>query len=714
MSKAGRNTRIENKRFRAVVDRRTGMLAEFCMFGSEHGQWNDVVDGRLVYENRAGLRVRDERSDTIYSDPFGLGHVFYHEPRKLVDRGKGSRPRCDSFQARSDKGLKRLSFRKTYRGAPFDIRTELTVKPDAIRWDNVLALKPGAEQRSVQLEYALPIFRSVNGGHYPRGWQVWTALEDAPFAFGHVGGWGHSQASWYVHKFPYCSVNAGAGIGLPLMDIFNTAYDFGLALIAPLDLVKTELVFAVDKENSELRLAYHNLGLRPGTKSATSLLLVPHRGDWRVALNWLHKRHRSYFTPNNPKIVEQEGTMYYGMPTSERTVKSWVKTMGLKWTEILYNPSFGDYVPAAQVWDFDMLCTPKHPERIIRGISKDDVRCYLRVLKRHGVASFVYYNYGECDRARALREFPECVLHNDHGIQGAWVFPDRKRSNVLMNPDPASRWGKFILRQADELFDTYRDLDGFFIDQVCYHNYDYARDDGRSLVENRPVYDTHAASCRMMARVARILKRRDKTCFINGPYNIEVMRDADGVMSEGSVAGLAKYSYMCLEKPVMILTYGVEGPAFERVLKYCLKYGAFPSTPWHHANAFNPPLRPAPGMLALYRKYLPLLETLRGRKWVLASNPVSFPTGLDGNIFEARNGGYVLPFFATEKLTIDRSAVAAQQRVVSVRVPGAARIRSAQWQSVDFTGTRRLPVRQSKRGMHITIPRPSTASVLLF
>ena len=121
-----------------------------------------------------------------------------------------------------------------------------------------------------------------------------------------------------------------------------------------------------------------------------------------------------------------------------------------------------------------------------------------------------------------------------------------------MNPDPNSKWGKYMLAQVEEIFDTYKDMDGLFIDQICYHSYDYSKDDGKTMVYNQSVFDTHQTSCRMMKKIAEILKKRDKTCFGNGPYNIEVMKNIDGVMSEGSLSGLAKYSYLCLEKPVMI------------------------------------------------------------------------------------------------------------------------------------------------------------------
>ncbi len=703
--------KIHNKSCAFEIDKKTGMISGFSMFGDGHAQWDDIVEGKLIYNNRAGVRIKDELLEKEYKDPFGRGRVFYHEPRKLVNLGKGDSPICARIKIEKNREVLKIIFTKTYNGAPFALKYEFLVHDDFVRWDIVLKLNPREKERSVFLEYALPIFRSVDGGYFPAGWKAWVPIQDAPFDFGVGGGWGHAQASWYVHHFPYCSVNAGGGIGLPIMDIYNTARDFGLCIAAPPDLLKPEVVFIVDKESSQLKVSYGNMGLRKNNEWRTSLMIFPHRGDWRSALGWFHGKYRKYFEPNNRKIIEQEGAMYYGMPTPEKTIKSWVDNMRLKWTELCYNHIFGDYVPEAKVWDFDMLADSSHP--VIKNLSKDKIREYLRVLKKHGVASFVYFNYGECDKDLALEKFPESIIRHDHGIRGAWIAPNG-RKNVTMNPDPDSKWGDSMLKQVEEIFDTYEDMDGLFIDQICYHSYDYSKDDGRTMVDNKPVSDTHEASCRMMAKIAAILKRRNKTSFANGPYNIEVARCVDGIMSEGSMAGLAKYSYLCLEKPVMVLTYNIFGDRFENVLKRCLKYGAFPSTPWHHADSFNPPAAPPKRTLMLYQKYLPLIEELRGRRWVLSSDPVSFPDGMDGNIFHKRGGGYVLPFYSRDVFTSDEFWNNKNPKEIKIRLPGLKKLTNVIWMSDNFKGRKTLPTEHVKGEMTVRIPEYTNASVLLF
>ncbi len=706
---------LSTDKFSFTLLRQTGMLGNFRLFDSEHGQWNDVFYGKPVFENQAGIRIKDELTGTCFSDQFGPSTVFYHEPRKIAWSDKGSELSCSIPKIKKSGAAVEIVQQKFFDNAPFTLSNEYRVENDCLRWDVLLKLRPGEEERSLKFEYQLPAFRSVNGGFFPKGWQVWAPLENAPLSFGEAGGWGHSQGSWYVHHFPYCSVNAGAGIPLPLIDIFSDVHDIGMALMAPPEELKPETVFVVDKENSVLKLQYNNIGLRQGKEWRLSLILYPHRGDWRNALGWFEKNCHDYFTPNNERIVEQEGTMFYGVPTvPEKTIRSWVKNMNLKWTEVLYNPIFGDYVPEAENWDFDMLWSEKEPDKIIRGLTKEKVRKYLKMLKKNGVASFVYFNYGECDARLAQKRFPDSIIKDPQGLRKAWTFRDGKRGNMTMNPAPDTEWGKFVLKQVDELFDQYPDLDGLFIDQMCYHAYDTGRDDGRSMINNTPVYDTHAASMEMMKKIAEKLCARNKTCFANGPYNFEIMKYADGIMSEGSLSGLAKYSYACLNKPVMVLTYNALAEDMERVLKACLKYGAFPSTPWHHVDSFNPPEMPPENTLELYRKYLPLLENLRGRRWVLRSKAVTFPGGLDGNIFHRRNGGYAIPFFVKDSLMSYKYWNVGNPKVIQVTLEENEKIEAKiKWHSISFSGEKNITGRRSGNKLSIEISEFCEAGILI-
>jgi len=315
--------RVSTRHFKFDIDRRTGVLFGFRMFDSPHAQWDDVVADRLIYRNVAGLRVKDERTGRLYADPFGTGRVLHHEPRKLVHHGQGDQPRCEKFRIRRLRECLQITFEKTYPGAAFAIATEINVYAQYVRWDNILRLKEGLAERSVQLEYALPLLRSVNGGYFP-SWSLWAPVPDAPFAFGEIGGDGQSQASWYAHRFPYCSINAGAGIGLPLMDVFSNIHDVGLALAAPPDLLKPELVFAADKEISQLKLSYGNIGLRRGATWRTSLLLMPHRGDWRAA-----GLYRDGMEFNNPLLARAAAPQRGSLPQNSSSPTERSATMSL-------------------------------------------------------------------------------------------------------------------------------------------------------------------------------------------------------------------------------------------------------------------------------------------------------------------------------------------------------------------------------------------------
>jgi hypothetical protein len=71
-----------------------------------------------------------------------------------------------------------------------------------------------------------------------------------------------------------------------------------------------------------------------------------------------------------------------------------------------------------------------------------------------------------------------------------------------------------------------------------------------------------------------------------------------------------------------------------------LHLGAFPTAPYPYNNHC---INPEPSADQLYQDYGPLLDAMRGKKWVLAPHCVETTTpGVKVNLFEVP-GGYALP-----------------------------------------------------------------------
>lgn len=698
--------------FELDVDVETGRIQNLVFLANGLHPWNDVLQGEEIHRRIAGVMIRDELTGLTFRDEFGSAWIYYDEARKERVYPPGTRCRVENFQSSMEEEIRKISFTKRFEGSTFDIRYTLTSNETDLRWDLEFVLDRGAEPRSLEVFFLFPTPAEpmeVHPDHRPP-WMLWAPAYGAPYPFANVAGWGHSGSSWDIQRFPYSAANSGNGIGVPVIDVYSEKHDVGLAIAAPFDLRKPEFSFEVDKLHGQIRVIYSNLGLRPGGRPMASVWMHAHAGDWRPALGWLFQKYPEYFTAGDQKIVSQEGPMSYSFPVlTEAVIESWKRDMHFKWTELLYLPTFGDFVPESAEWTFDMMAADDDPKHKL-SLNRQKVADHLKLLKKHGVSSFAYFNVCEYETVPAEEKFPDSMMRLSNGRRRpGWIWPNGRR-NWNLCPDPRSKWGQYVLQQLEALFQTYPDLDGIFFDQLCYRTYDFSKDDGMTLVHNRACLDTHAVFPEMVARVVEVLRRYGKTAFTNGPYNVEVQKGLDGIMCEGDVEGLAKYSHMCLAKPVMILTYGSALPQFEHTLKVCLKYSAFPDVRDH--LTLTPRAEISNAERELYRRYLPLLEELRGRRWVFEPHALTLPPGYDGNIFTNRAGRYVVTVYPVESLRVDRDN-AVPNREIRLRLR-TGNVGTVQWLSTETSERRELPLSMLADGRYaVSLPEYSDASVLV-
>lgn len=717
MSNAVAALTLSTKNCSLTVDPRSGMLADFMFAGKDLRPWRDFYipwnDSNLapaeLYRRQGGVRITDELTGVEYRDAFGAGMTYYNECRKSHAALPGTACRVSRLVWTRQGALTRVAFQKQFTGAPFRLEYVLTANAGELHWQVELVPRAGIRPRSVRIELVLPAMG--HPGLRPP-WSVWAPVAGAPFHYSSPGGYGHDGAAWEYLRFPYANAKGDHRLTVPVIDVYSEKLDAGLALAVPFELHKPELIFEVDKLAGEIRLVFDNLALARGTRPAAAVLMHAHSGDWRPGLGWIYRRYRPYFTAGDrPRIMRQQGPMSYSFPVlTDEVIRNWKRDMHFSWTEALFAPTFGDYVPHARTWTFDMMKSAKRPECEMQ-LSHAEMRAYFRRLERRGVASFAYFNVGECEKELAERCYPESIMRLDHGHAAAeWLWPDGRRRNVRMRPDPESRWGRAMLRQLDALFKTYPALSGIFLDQACYRTYDFASADGRTMLANRPCFDTHTVFPRMVERIVRILRRHGRTAFTNGPYCIEAQKGLDGIMSEGRIPGIAQYAYMGLDKAVMILTYGAALDKFECALQACLKYGAFPDVRDHLAMRPRPRITPAER--DLYARYLPLFEALRGRQWVFHPHALALPDGYDGNIFLNPQNRYVVTLFPRCGLATDRRNLV--RREIRLCLPDAGAPRQAAWLSVNFKGKKFLPLTPDGRhAWRLRVPRYTDASLFV-
>ena len=672
---------LSNGRCRLFVSGEDGSFARLAL-ASRRGEV-DVWRGRT-----GGVVVYDELREREFSD--ASSRVTVLDAR--VDRESGRRVV--------------LSMRKKYRGADFVVEQRVTLEPDNIRFD-LDAHKTRGRDRSIQVKFVFPfpllpsdhLCEQYNQDEGFHAWMLWAPTLDAPFRKGF-------QSDTQRQDFVYNLGGGRGGVTVPVISVYapEPDVDVGYSLASPLEVYKPKLVFEIERPFGEesfipiegrIAVSTYCLGLRAGRAARAAVFLTPHEGDWRPGLRWFRDRYAEYFRPTDPKIFEQEGVMMYALPCwPEAKIKEFTRDMGLRWQEVRYEARFGDYIPETEPWNEDAWKTAAHPERELKGLTYKRINDYLALLSRHGVSGFAYFQMGGDIERRFCKErgFEEYVIRRKDGsLFPGCAYPDGVRKTWLINPLPGSRWERHILDQAERLFDTYPLMAGLFVDQLCYRFWDYSRDDGMTMVNNRPVYNCHLSLIPILEKLHAILKRRGKTTFGNGPTTIEAQRHIDGIMAEHRLDFLASQAHVALAKPLVMLTQAVSD------FKWCLKYGAFPHTLPDYNRWPNGRKRRAEHARA-FKAYLPLFELMRGRRWVLAAHALTLPDGMDGNIFRTPAGDYLIPLIPKEP-DLDTAGL-----IVRTRLADAAKIKSARFMGVE--GPRRRTLRFTRKGRDISIVLP--------
>ena len=337
------------------------------------------------------------------------------------------------------------------------------------------------------------------------------------------------------------------------------------------------------------------------------------------------------------------------------------------------------------------------------------VRDFLRRLHARGAHGYMYWNQNDCNPDLAAK-YPRCRQTKNAEGDLWWVYSHKF---VLMNPDPPNAWTQHLLDQLDKILTTYPELDGIFNDQVCYYNWDYSRQDGISMVDGVPVYNTRFSYIPIFQKIVPMLHAKGLVLWGNGGYTIDVSQYLDGVMAEGSLQqgkpwsqrrrGLERTRYLgLLGKPVCVLA-GNRGPRdMERELKWTLVSGAQSRATYNRD----------PEVFRLMQDYMPFFRLLRGRQWVLADRAVVAPADVEGCAFTNPRGQGVIVLVSWHTSRFDPTG---EQQNCRVRVAFERDdSKAAYLASPDRPGRYRLRPSREGPGHNVVLPLHSSASVIVF
>ncbi len=550
-----------------------------------------------------------------------------------------------------------------------------TMDSICLRWEIEIENKSGV-QRESEISLLLPIIGKMNNYFSPtaHGPDTIMGIPVKPFVY-------------------------RRNLTIPLLTLYNTYSNIGLSIVPLFEFPKPKLTMTIDPPN--IIILFKNLMLDGRGRVKIGLYLAPHKGDWRPGLEFILNRYPQYFYPAIENTKIGEGYYYLSLPYENEINIENLKTYGVRWTEIHHHfPFYGLYAPDLKRWNSN-IDTDTIPI-IIRekGMGKktigyQTINDLIDIWHKNEIQTYLYFQAFEAWHQYAEKYFISDIARDRSGINlPAWQYC------TLMNPDPATPWGKYILIQAEKIIKKYPDADGVFYDRMDYMDYDFSHQDGITMIDGKPAYTLGFALEKMNDTIFNIFHRNKKGIWGNGPSSIEVCKDLDGIMTEGGYKNLYRSQYMALTRPIIYLPYDIVPDATEEKLKNCLLCGAFPSVTYGDSICRK-----------LDEKYRPLFDVLKGRTWVLSPNPITISDKHQANIFRTSSGDYAAVIISPEKSQLYNSFE--YNLPVTVTLPDANKITAAYLISGDWTGIHELKLKRTKTHIDLTIPYHLTNSMIL-
>jgi hypothetical protein len=462
----------------------------------------------------------------------------------------------------------------------------------------------------------------------------------------------------------YGNVAQGCPVGsdfvaLPLFTVLDPGADAGVSLVlSPEDVLLTMDLAVSASGQFQYTRTNHRLG--GGKTVKLTMHVVPHEASWRGGLRWMTARYPQFFEAPNPRAHTIAGCGAYSTGELPIDVAKFKKmAFGFNWKLSDDFPYMGMFIPPVKTVDEkwtrsgdERSAAYKGPESSCRQMND-----YARYMKTNGFAVLSYFNVTEFGKnmygRQAVAKADEPDLWKDPVAYLRFKLP-----NAVFDPgigtcykafisdvgDPG--YLRFMLEQADRNTRMLPDTDGICIDRADWLRlYNRKADDGVSWVEGAAARSLFRSWIDLMSKLGPQMHKADKVIFSNlMTVRLELGRELDGIYTEFGNNGNALNASALLgtRKPVVAWTYNetLHQPDPDAFMQRHLHLGAFPTAPYPYNNHC---INPEPSADRLYMDYGPLLDAMRGKKWVLAPRCVETTTpGVKVNLFEVP-AGYALP-----------------------------------------------------------------------
>ncbi|MGC8669391.1 MAG: NPCBM/NEW2 domain-containing protein [Chthonomonadales bacterium] len=527
-------------------------------------------------------------------------------------------------------------------GAQCTVIDTFRAAPMGLRWE--------VDIRGIGRPWSTPIHTVLRWPNV-RGAQFWTAWADPRRAS--ATGWSDplepqpwaGRSLWYG-ALPFRPANPMYGycpwprntFCLPMATVIYPRRRSAFSVVlSPRDLI-LEMRLATDPGGTMTFARYHHR-IRPGRSVHFALDVVEHQADWRPGLGWMVQRYPESFRPVVPSADAMAGCGAYSSYQGPLDVQK-LKAMAFRtnWQASFEFPYMGMFLPPVadgEEW------------RNFRGVltSFDRLNRYYTSMRSLGFFVLSYFNVTEVGARIAYPPPPLTLPESDRWrdanqflygtLNQAWIRdPEGKpiyswEGAVAMDPgDPAYR--QFLLEQARRHLAKTPATSGICIDRTDWLRlYNTRADDGVSWFEGGPARSLMVSWRSIMGRLGPLMHRAGKTIFCNMHVKrLEILRYADGIFDEFTYhpASINQDGLLGICKPVIGWTADESNlkPRPDEFFQRLLYMGIFPMCPYP-GNDHS--ILPNPWAEDWYRRYGPLLDAMRGKKWVLTPHPVAVVQG---------------------------------------------------------------------------------------
>jgi len=517
----------------------------------------------------------------------------------------------------------------------------------------------------------------------PKGLRWWTAwsdperrgdawrdpLELRPFA----------NRSWHYGNAAQIAPVSGDFIAIPLATVTSPDRASGFSLVMSPEDVLLNMTFAVSAAG-EMRFSRTRHRLGAGKTVRFAMDLVGHEAHWRGGLRWMAARYPAFFDPPNPRADAMAGCgAYSGDERPIDVAKFKQMAFRINWKLSDDFPYMGMFIPPVKNADerWTRSCGEPAPTGKPDTISCRQMNNYARWMREQGFHVLNYFNVTEFGKNMKDAAIPAARASDPELWKDPVAFAKLRLPNACFKKQPSPMYygawlvdvgdpafRDFTLDQAKRHLEWLPDTDGICIDRMDwlrYYNPD--GDDGVSWVDGQPARSLYQSWHAFMAELGPLMRRADKVIFGNTmTMRVELNRHLDGIYTEhgDNPGALNAATLMGIRKPVLAWTYNktLTEPDPDSFFQRHLHLGAYPTAPYpfnHHC------INPEPKAERQYMDYGPLLDAIRGKKWVLAAGCIEVATpGVKVNLFQVP-GGYALPVTFGGKT---------ESAVVRLRVPG--------------------------------------------